>query len=137
MQAYLIQILLSTFLCFMSLCVNANSLTPPNEPSNDSFYVCYKECIKDHTMMTLFLDYELHHYVGCMISRVPCFSYVLKQKKCYSTEKTMCCNVKNGTKPQERKKIIVRQCYKDHLKQFGWFNTYPKALNAFYRCAYS
>lgn len=88
---------------------HAASLTPPHEPRNNSFYVCYERCHIQHSVRTLIATYRKFEYTGCTISRQPCRAICFK---------------KSGCPPHP-------------LKQFGWFNNYPQTLNAFYRCAYS
>lgn len=108
---------------------NARSLTPPNEPKDDSFYICYEKrfannvmpqvpsvrkncvgaCLINGISHTIFPTYVTYKYIGCIISRLPCHLYT-------------------GDKFHARP---------EHLKQFQWMDTYPKALNSFYRCAYS
>ena len=107
----------------------ARSLTPPNEPKDDSFYICYEKrcpnkvmpqvpsvpkncfgaCIVNAVTHTILPTYVSYKYIGCIISRLPCHLYT-------------------GDKFHARP---------EHLRQFQWMDTYPKALNSFYRCAYS
>jgi len=84
-------------------------LTPPNEPKDNSFYICYDERRVSTVIYDPFINYDKYQYVGCMISRTSCCNYEVQQK---------------NTPPTQ-------------LKLFGWFDNYPQALNAFYRCAYS
>ena len=93
----------------MTHAVQARPLTPPNEPKEDSFYVCYDRCYVHHSVRAPLNTYRKLKYAGCMISRVPC---------------NLSC-AKKGRHPSAP------------LKLFGWFNNYPQTLNAFYRCAYS
>lgn len=100
--------------CSRLSCLPANDattkkLTPPHEPKTDSFYVCYKDCAVKMSSKSFFLIYRKHKYLGCIISRAPCHKHCEKKAHC----------------PMKR------------YKQFGWFNNYYDALNAFYRCAYS
>lgn len=84
-------------------------LTPPHEPKDNSFYICYDERRVSTVIYDPFVNYEKYQYVGCMISRTSCCNYEVREKNKLSTP----------------------------LKLFGWFDNYPQALNAFYRCAYS
>lgn len=78
----------------------AKSSIPPKHPKNNHYYICYKNISYEKT--TSYSNYILHHYHGCLVTKMPCK-------------------------------------YKSGLtnKEFGKFRTYPLALNAFYRCAYS
>src|SRR5437879_323506 len=87
----------------------AGSLTPPEEPKNDSFYICYEQRLPNDIAYDVFAKFTGFKYIGCIISRLPCHLY---------------CGDKFHAQPA-------------NLKQFQWVNTYPKALNSFYRCAYS
>lgn len=103
------------FLCSHS---HANSLTPPNEPQNNSFYVCYKTYRTHHSVAAPLSVFRKYQYLGCIITREPCYKIRVKTKFCpLPYAKNQCC-------PRRV------------LKKFGWFNNYPDALNAFYRCAY-
>lgn len=115
MTIYIKKILLSVTVFWLSGSLNANRLTPPDEPKDDSFYICYeKRCPNTVTasppvLMIPGTSYTQLKYVGCMISQIPC-------------------------------EAICDDKFKAHpikLKQFSWANNYPQALNAFYRCAYS
>ena len=105
MRAYMTGLIL---LGFASLAY-AKPLTPPHEPKDDSFYVCYESCRVFHSTRAPLATYRKFKYLGCSISRTPCHVSCIK--------KTNCPPVK--------------------LKLFGWFNNYPQSLNAFYRCAYT
>lgn len=105
------------------------SLTPPAEPKDDSFYICYEKrfpnnvytqgptprsnsrrpCATFSSGKAIFPDYVTYKYIGCIISRLPCHLYTSDKFHAHALP----------------------------LKQFQWMNTYPKALNSFYRCAYS
>lgn len=87
----------------------AAPLTPPQEPKEDSFYVCYKERHVNYSIRAPLNTYRKFKYTGCSISRIPCDATCVKKVNCPPVK----------------------------LKLFDWFNTYPQALNAFYRCAYS
>lgn len=89
--------------------VQAHPLTPPHEPKEDSFYVCYDRCYVHHSIRAPLNTYRKLRYKGCVISRVPCNASCVKKKHCPPVP----------------------------LKLFGWFNNYPQSLNAFYRCAYN
>ena len=101
-------ILLSAALCVAGFAA-ANSLTPPREPKENSFYVCYEKCRIHHTVRAPLATYRKYQYLGCTISRTPCDASCVKRANCPPYP----------------------------LKLFGWFNNYPQTLNAFYRCAYS
>lgn len=98
---------------------NANPLTPPYEPHDNVFHVCYEKRVVEYSIRAMSsalvsdmkspLRYQKYKYVGCSISR------------------TSCCELKTN-------KAHHRPC---RLKPFGQFNNYPQSLNAFYRCAYS
>jgi len=87
----------------------ANSLTPPNEPKENSFYVCYERCSTDYSVRAPLLSYQKLKYIGCTINRTPCDTLYVKPH--------------NGPPVK--------------LRSFGWFNNYHQTMNAFYRCAYS
>lgn len=87
----------------------AASITPPQEPKENTFYVCYAERHVNTSIRAPLNIYRKFKYTGCSISRTPC--------KTLSITKVNC--------PQAK------------LKLFDLFNNYPQALNAFYRCAYS
>lgn len=117
---YILSFCLIFFICAKG---QSESLTPPNEPKNNSFYVCYKTYKVHHSVAAPFTLFRKYQYLGCMISRQPCYMIGAKNKpypvvhpnnKCY---------------PQ-------KCCPQGGLRKFGWFNNYPDALNAFYRCAY-
>ena len=107
-------------------------LTPPHEPKDDSFYVCYLKCRINYTVHAPMLAYKKFKYLGCMISRVPCANICVKNAS-YPQVKlsTM------SHKPCGSNCVAKMSCAPTKLKPFGWFNNYPEALNAFYRCAYS
>lgn len=88
----------------------ARSLTPPNEPKADSFYICYEKRFTNTITQSVFTEFTDFKYIGCIISRLPCHLY---------------CSEK------------MQNCAQTKLFQFQWVNTYHKALNSFYRCAYS
>ena len=93
-------------------CVNyahAEPLTPPHEPVNNSFYVCYAERRVDTIIYSPLLTYQKYQYHNCMISRTNCCNHVIERPN----------------RPPQK------------LQLFGWFDNYPQSLNAFYRCAYS
>ena len=98
------------FACvLLSGIVQADHLTPTDEPKADSFYICYeKQCPNDVTRGPL-TNYVRCKYIGCMISRLPCHMH---------------CGDKFNPRPYP-------------LKQFQWVDNYPDALNSFYRCAYN
>jgi len=87
----------------------AGPLTPPREPKENSFYICYERCRIKYSIKAPLALYRKYQYVGCTIETRPCDDI---------------CKTKNK---------VCR--YK--LKLFDWFDNYPHALNAFYRCAYS
>lgn len=89
--------------------VAARALTPPEEPRDDSYYICYEKRFPNTVTHALLPNYTTYKYIGCTISRLPCQLY---------------CGDKFHARPE-------------HLRQFQWMDTYPKALNSFYRCAYS
>lgn len=95
--------------------VLANRLTPPNEPRDDSFFICYqKRCpitisVSPPVLMIPGSHFTKYKYVGCIISRTPCDAICEKKRKGPPIK----------------------------YKQFSWASNYPQALNAFYRCAYS
>lgn len=107
MRASFIRRVLYLFLSVSSV-LNAAPLTPPCEPKDDSFYVCYNERHINYSIRAPLATYRKYKYLGCSISRVPCDATCVKKINCQHT-----------------------------LKLFDWFNNYPQALNAFYRCAYS
>lgn len=149
--------------CFIKLCLTllltnafAHRLTPPDEPRNDSFYVCYKHSRTQTIIHAPLANYKDIHYMGCMIDTRPCASILIKHsKKCTQTVRIThlvpCANQASKITNQPCKAcvkhskvklcptVIVKQqaCPAQCFKQFGWFNNYPQALNAFYRCAYS
>ena len=84
-------------------------LTPPHEPKDNNFYICFDKRRVNTIHYVPLLNYHKYRYHGCMISR------------------TSCCN----------HKILEKDSPSTPLKLFGWFDNYPDALNAFYRCAYS
>ncbi len=98
----------STALFIMGI-ATARSLTPPEEPKNDSYYICYEKRFPNKVVRSLAPNYRSFKYIGCIISHVPCHLY---------------CGDKFHARPAR-------------LKQFQWMSTYPDALNSFYRCAYS
>lgn len=128
MRYYLSKLMLLSMIYYSSGGFAMRSLTPPAEPKDDSFYICYEKrflnnvttqepipCTRGtgacarrntHTILPMFKSYK---YIGCIISRLPCQMYT-------------------GDKFHARPA---------HLRQFQWMDTYPKALNSFYRCAYS
>lgn len=102
--------------CILIILANMNytyakPLTPPREPKIHSYYVCYEKCQINYTIRGIALPYQYrkYQYIGCSIETRPC--------------NTICW--KKGKKRHKQ------------LKIFDWFETYPQALNAFYRCAYS
>jgi hypothetical protein len=104
---------LSKLILFFTLhCLSNNGfalpLTPPMEPKADSFYICYEKRCPNNVTNTAFYNYTRFKYIGCIISKLPCHLY--------------CGDKFHAGKP---------------LRQFQWVNTYPAALNSFYRCAYS
>ena len=101
-------ILLCAALFFVSY-AGAASLTPPHEPKENSFYVCYEQGRVHHIVKAPIANYRKYQYLGCSITRTPCYASCVKGAHCPPFP----------------------------LKLFGWFNNYPQALNAFYRCAYS
>jgi len=100
---------------------SAELLTPPNEPQDNVFYVCYTKRVIEYSIrpqlsaevsQTLSrLVYHKYKYKGCIISRTSCCDLALKVRKSHQ-----------------------QSC---KMKPFGLFNNYPQSLNAFYRCAYS
>lgn len=97
--------------------LQANSLTPPLEPKDDSFYICYEKRCRNNVMVSsppIFIipafKYTKYKYIGCIISRIPCELI-------------------------EGDKFVAEHPWR--YIQFSWANNYPQALNAFYRCAYS
>jgi hypothetical protein len=102
------------------------ALTPPNEPVDNSFYVCYEKRRVRSIICPLFFTYRKFRYLGCVILRKPCEEVCLKPKPIV-VERQSC-----GGVCLNQTLIVV-----EHLKPFGWFNNYPQALNAFYRCAYT
>jgi len=88
---------------------HAESLTPPYEPMNNSFYVCYLERRVDSVVYTPLAAYEKYQYTDCIISRQNCCTHIIERPN----------------RPPQK------------LQLFGWFDNYPQSLNAFYRCAYS
>ena len=108
-------------------------LTPPHEPKDDSFYVCYLKCRINYTVRAPMLAYKKFKYLGCMISKVPCDTLCVKNSSCHPAKLS-----KMSRKPCSSHCVTqVLLCPPVKLKSFGWFNNYPQALNAFYRCAYS
>lgn len=105
MRACLTWLMLLGVACF----ANASPLTPPHEPKDDSFYVCYEGCRINYSVRAPLVTYRKYKYLGCSITRIPCDAACVKKVNCPPVK----------------------------LKLFGWFNNYPQALNAFYRCAYS
>ncbi len=89
----------------------AEPLTPAYEPRDNAYYVCYEQRRVDYTIHTVGtrLVYHKFKHLGCIISR------------------QSCCHL-------EKKKP---HCPPVKYKPFGYFNNYPQALNAFYRCAYN
>ncbi len=100
--------LLSVFLGMFTP-LHAENLTPPNEPHDDLFYVCYKKCRDNYTIRAPLAGFTHHQYLGCVIQRTPC------------------------------DKVCHPHCAPPHpsLHLFGQYNTYQQALNSFYMCAYS
>ncbi|MDA9271822.1 hypothetical protein N9Q05_00345 [bacterium] len=88
---------------------NAAPLTPWHEPKEDSFYVCYTERHIHYSIRAPLNTYRKYKYTGCSIARIPCKARCVKKVNCPPVK----------------------------LHLFDWFNNYPQALNAFYRCAYS
>lgn len=123
---------------FPATLLYASSLTPPHEPHDNSFYVCYKQCHIKRSLYAPLAVYHKYQYRGCMISRKPCTTMVLRKKHCSIPVVTMpTCKSCATAKPCAT--ILRKQvsCPPITMKSFGWFDTYPQALNAFYRCAYS
>ncbi len=98
---------------YIAFCLMGNAravpLTPQREPKDNSFYVCYEQYRIHHSVRAPLSTFRTYQYLGCTIIRTPCQAICLKKEKCPPVP----------------------------LKLFGWFNNYPQALNAFYRCAYS
>ncbi len=88
---------------------HATPLTPPGEPKENNFYVCFDKRRVNIIQYAPLVQYKKYQYTGCIISRIPCCDY----------------------------KIETPNCPPRPLNLFAWFNNYPDALNAFYRCAYS
>ena len=109
MRASLKFILISAII-LMSDYLHALPLTPVEEPKADSFYICYEKRCPNNISQGVFMNYTKYKYVGCIISKTPCHLY---------------CGDKGTAAPNTP------------LLQFQWVNTYPAALNSFYRCAYS
>ena len=97
------------YTCWFMSPLAAAPLTPPNEPKENNFYVCFDKRRINTIDYSPLLEYQRYQYTGCVISRIPCCDYMIKDKDC-------------PPRP---------------LNLFAWFNNYPDALNAFYRCAYS
>lgn len=49
---------------------HSNSLTPPNQPQNNRYYVCYKA--RSYEAQDKFSRYYKYHYHGCIITTLPC-----------------------------------------------------------------
>lgn len=111
MHRYASRLLSAALSILTSFNAFTHSLTPPGEPKNDSFYICYENRLPNEATHAVFSRYCTYKYLGCVISRVPCHLICGDEKF-----------GKSAPKPRH---------------QFQWVNTYPKALNSFYRCAYS
>lgn len=109
MRIYLKSITLLCITFFLAGNAHAVPLTPPQEPKENSFYVCYEKCHIHHSVRAPLSLYRKYQYLGCTIIRTPCDAVCINKINCPPIK----------------------------LKLFGWFNNYPQALNAFYRCAYS
>jgi hypothetical protein len=107
------QILKWIILFFLPMLFSSNlqavPLTPPYEPRDDSFYVCYTKCRVNYSLRAPLATYRKLKYSGCVITRKPCDDICIKKINCPAVK----------------------------LKLFDWFHTYTAALNGFYRCAYS
>ncbi len=102
----------SVILCALILTSNfaqSGPLSPVDEPKADSFYICYEKRCPNDVTAGLLTKFTRYKYIGCIISKTPCHLYCGDKFKAQHTP----------------------------LHQFQWVNTYPGALNAFYRCAYS
>jgi hypothetical protein len=133
-------------LCLSGL-LNANSLlpanlTPPNQPQDNDFYVCYQKRFPKQkiTLKGTCIAYHKLRYLGCIISRTPCHKLGIKKKDCISAISTVQRNLcENGTVIPGQPRIINQKICSSvrRYKLFYWFNNYLDALNGFYRCAYS
>ncbi|OGV41513.1 MAG: hypothetical protein A3F46_00230 [Legionellales bacterium RIFCSPHIGHO2_12_FULL_42_9] len=136
MCAYRKLLVLLSLALFTASYATVNLLTPPHEPKDDSFYVCYLKCRINYTVHAPMLAYKKFKYMGCMISKAPCDTICVKNPSCHPAKL-----IKMSRKPCVSNcvtKIVTQITYRPvTLKSFGWFNNYPQALNAFYRCAYS
>ncbi|MDP3704840.1 MAG: hypothetical protein Q8R24_02885 [Legionellaceae bacterium] len=108
MRTYLNYLTVLYLALFLIGDANAVPLTPQREPKENSFYVCYETSRIHHSVKAPLSTFRKYQYLGCTIIRTPCNAICLKKEKCPPVP----------------------------LKLFGWFDTYPHALNAFYRCAY-
>lgn len=111
MHISLKKIYISSLLALLPFISNAAGLTPIHEPHDNSFYVCYQKCQIQYKLHAPLATFKKYHYIGCTIQSTPCHCPCTQEERC--------------------------QSYRPKLKLFDWFDNYPQALNAFYRCAYS
>lgn len=105
---------------------NADPLTPPNQPVDDSFFVCY-QYRSPHLKSCRILRYFRYKYRGCIISKIPCNAIPLPK----------ICAPKEILIKKTATVVTAPVCCVATYKLFYWYDNYPQALNAFYRCAYS
>lgn len=121
---------ISVITLIVSLTVKANPLTPPHEPRDNDFYVCYAHRFTKVEICKGCIKYRKFKYEGCMISRAPCSTIPIKCKAAPHQKSPKIAMDKDAG-------IKQKGCLRPAMKQFYWYNNYPQALNAFYRCAYT
>lgn len=121
-------------LFFMTSYASDRTLTPPNEPHDANFYVCYANRTVHCSIRAFYARYQLFKYNGCIISRTPCNLHKVNRPECRNVKLRPPPGATGCHPYPERKNCCPDPC---RMKSFGCFDTYLQALNAFYRCAYN